>query len=443
MNIMKTLRYAGALAALPTLAFAQDAPTPTLNSGDMAFVAACCLLVMLMMLPGLGLFYAGMARSKNVLSVMTQVFAAAAMICVVWTFIGYSLYMTDGGAWQSVLGGFDKIFLAGVTQESLVGTIPEYLYIIFMMLFAAITPPIIIGSFAERMKFSAVMVFMFIWLMINYVPMAHMAWGGGWVFNMGVLDFAGGNVVHMNAGVAGLVAAIVLGPRRRGATTVPHNMTMTYTGGAMLWVGWLAFCGGCALTAGGFASLIMLNTLLGGAAGALSWMLVEWVHRKRPSTFGILSGAIAGLVAITPACGFVSPAGAIAVGLLVSPVCIFAVEVIKPKFGYDDSFDVFGVHGTGAIVGGILTVVFASTELGGTGYTQDRDFISMMLVQVSIIAFSGLVSLVTTYIALKVTSLLTGGLRVTEEEEYEGLDKSSHGESGYRMNDEMFGGSAL
>ena len=443
-QLKNTFRYALALTALPSVSFAQDAE-PALSSGDTAFVATCSLIVMLMMLPGLGLFYGGMSRSKNVLSVLTQVFASAALISVIWILVGYSLAFDADVPWNAVVGGFAKIFLTGVTQDSLIGTIPEYLYILFMLLFAAITPPIIIGAFAERMKFSSVLVFMGVWSLINYVPMAHMAWGGGWVFNVGVLDFAGGNVVHLNAGVAALVCAYVLGPRKGAGATmmIPHNMTMTYTGGAMLWVGWLAFCGGCALAANGFATLVMLNTFLGGAAGALSWMIVEWLHRGRPSTFGVLSGAIAGLVAITPACGFVSPAGSIAIGLLVSPVCVFAVEVLKPKFGYDDSFDVFGVHGTGAIIGGILTVVFAAPSLGGTGFTQERDFITMMMTQLSIIGFSIVVSLVTTWVALKIASLLTGGLRVSDEEEYAGLDKSSHGESGYRMNDEAFGGSSV
>lgn len=325
----------------------------------------------------------------------------------------------------------------------MVGTIPEYLYILFMMMFAAITPPIIVGAFAERMKFSAVLIFMAVWLTINYIPMAHMAWGGGWVFNVGVQDFAGGNVVHLNAGVAALVCALVLGPRRGYGTTMmaPHNMTMTYTGGAMLWVGWLAFCGGCALAANGFSMLIMVNTMLGGAGGALGWMAVEWIHRKKPSTFGLLSGCIAGLVAITPACGFVGPAGAIAIGLLTAPVCVYAVEVVKRRFGYDDSFDVFGVHGVGAAVGGILTVVFAAPSLGGLGYAEGRSMMTQMVPQVAIMGFSILVSLVTTGIALKIADVLVG-LRVAEEDEFDGLDTTVHGEVGYRLGDGVYAGAA-
>ena len=428
---------------LPAFAQAQEA-VPELNSGDTAFVATCALIVMLMMLPGLGLFYAGMTRSKNVLSVLTQIIASISLICVLWVFYGYSLTFADGGSLQSVLGGTAKLFLAGVTGDNLVGTIPEYLYIIFMMMFAAITPPIIVGAFAERMKFAAVLVFMAVWLTINYIPMAHMAWGGGWVFGVGVQDFAGGNVVHLNAGMAALVCALVLGPRKGYGHQMmaPHNMTMTYTGGAMLWVGWLAFCGGCALAANGYAMLIMLNTMLGGAGGALGWMAVEWVHRKKPSTFGLLSGTIAGLVAITPACGFVGPAGAIFVGALAAPVCVFFVEVVKHRFGYDDSFDVFGVHGVAAFVGGILTVIFAAPSLGGAGYAEGRTMLTQMVPQVLIMFFSMTVSVVTTFIALKVAGALVG-LRVDEETEFEGLDIAEHGEVGYRLGDGVYGGAPV
>lgn len=442
MTLKKALPAALPAFLLPTLAQAQEA-APVLSAGDTAFVATCALIVMLMMLPGLGLFYAGMARSKNVLSVLTHIFASISLISVLWIAYGYSLTF-DEGPLNALIGGTDKLFLVGVTQDSLVGTIPEYLYILFMLMFAAITPPIIVGAFAERMKFAAVLIFMGVWLTINYIPMAHMAWGGGWVFDIGVQDFAGGNVVHLNAGMAALVCALVLGPRKGYGTTMmaPHNMTMTYTGGAMLWVGWLAFCGGCALAANGFSSLVMLNTMLGGAGGALGWMIAEWSHRGRASTFGLLSGAIAGLVAITPACGFVGPAGAIAVGLLTAPVCVFAVEVVKRRFGYDDSFDVFGVHGVGAAVGGVLTVVFAAPTLGGMGYPEGRTLMSQMVPQLGIMGFSILVSLVTTWIALKIAGALVG-LRVDEETEVDGLDTMEHGEVGYRLGDGVYAGAAI
>lgn len=273
---------------LPLPAMAQEAaPAPTLSVADTVFVTMCALFVMLMMVPGLALFYAGLGRAKNVLSVMTQVVATSAMVGVLWIFAGYSLTFVES-PFQAVIGGTSKVFLMGVGQNSLVGELPEYLFIMFMMMFAAITPAIIIGGFAERMRFSAVLLFMAIWLFINYVPMAHMAWGGGWVFDMEPQDFAGGNVVHLNAGIAALLAALMLGPRLGYRTTMmaPHNMTMTTMGGCMLWVGWLAFCGGCALAANGFSMMVMLNTFLGGAAGAMGWMATEWLHRGRPSTLG-------------------------------------------------------------------------------------------------------------------------------------------------------------
>lgn len=438
MSFRTVFPLAAFAAASPALAWAQDAQ-PALSAGDTAFVASCAMIVMLMMLPGLGLFYAGMARSKNALSVLTQIFASIALITVLWIAFGYSLTFDGDTPLNPVIGGLSMMFLSGVSMDSLVGTIPEYLYVLFMLMFAAITPPIIVGAFAERMRFAAVLIFMAVWLTINYLPMAHMAWGGGWVFSVGVLDFAGGNVVHLNAGIAALVCALVLGPRTGYGTVMmaPHNMTMTYTGGAMLWVGWLAFCGGCALAANGFSALIMLNTMLGGAAGALGWMAVEWKHRDRPSTFGLLSGAIAGLVAVTPACGFVGPAGAIAIGLLTAPVCVFAVERVKRRFGYDDSFDVFGVHGVAAFVGGALTVIFATPELGGLGYPEGRTMVSQMVVQVAIMGFSIFISLVTTLISLKVADAVVG-LRVDTETEMAGLDISQHGEAGYRLNDASY-----
>jgi Amt family ammonium transporter len=415
--------------------WAQGADAPTLNAGDTAFVFACCIAVWLMTIPGLALFYGGLARTKNVLSILMQVFTVTSLITVLWALYGYSLTFTDGGSMQSVIGGLDKLFLQGVTQDSLQGTIPELLYFFFMLLFAAITPAIIVGAFAERIKFAAVLVFMTIWFTINYVPMAHMGWGGGWVFQLGAQDFAGGNVVHVNVGIAALVGAWMVGARKGVGTAsmAPHNMTMTMTGGSLLWVGWLAFCGGCVLAANGFSMLVVLNTMLGAAAGTLSWMLVEWVHRGRPSMLGAVSGAIAGLVAITPACGFVGPMGAIAIGLIVSPICVWAVEKLKPMIGLDDSFDVFGVHGVGGIVGGILTTIFAMPALGGLGFAEGRDFASQMPIQLLVIGFSIVFSAITSYIAFKATALICGGLRVSEDDEQEGLDMSAHGEPGYKL----------
>lgn len=427
------LAAVAALTSVTLPTWAADQPL-ALNSGDTAFVATCALVVLLMTLPGLALFYGGLARSKNVLSILMQVFSVASLMSVLFAIYGYSLTFTSGGEWQAVIGGLDKLFLKGVGPDSLQGTIPELLYFLFMLLFAAITPAIICGGFAERMKFSAVMVFMAIWLTINYLPMAHMAWGGGWVFDLGVQDFAGGNVVHVNVGIASLIGAFLLGRRRGYGTSAlaPHNMTMTMTGGSMLWVGWLGFCGGCALVANGFAMLVMVNTMLASAAGALAWLFVEWKHRGKPSMLGALSGAIAGLVAITPACGFVGPMGSILLGLIVAPICLWAVEKLKPILGLDDAFDVFGVHGVGGIVGGLLTPVFAMTSLGGLGFSGERGVLDQLLVNGGVLAFSILFSAVSSFIAFKVAAVLCRGLRVDEEHEVDGLDLSSHGEVGYK-----------
>lgn len=423
-----TLLLAGSLSAWA------DDTQPALNSGDTAFVTVCALVVLLMTIPGLGLFYGGMARSKNVLSVLMQVFAGAALMSLLFAIYGYSLTFTDGGSLQPLIGGTDKLFLKGVTADSMQGSIPELLYFFFMLLFAAITPPIIVGGFAERVKFSAVMVFLAIWVTINYVPMAHMAWGGGWVMGLGVQDFAGGNVVHINVGIAALVGAYLIG-RRRGFGTpslAPHNMTMTVTGGCLLWVGWLGFCGGCALAASGFAMLIMVNTMLAGCSGAIAWMLVEWKHRGKASMFGAVSGAIAGLVAVTPACGFIGPMGAILLGLIAAPVCVWAVDKLKPAIGLDDAFDVFGVHGVAGILGGLLTPVFAQTSLGGLGFSEGRTLVGQLAVNGGAILFSVIFSAVTSWVAYKIAAALCGGLRVDEESELTGLDLSSHGETGYK-----------
>ena len=426
----------GAVATLASLAtgVAQAADGPVLNSGDTAFVVVCSLVVLLMTLPGLALFYGGLARSKNVLSLLMQIVAGASLMSILFALYGYTLTFTDGGSLQSFIGGWDKLFLKGVATDSLTGTIPELLYFLFMLLFAAITPVIIAGSFAERMKFSAVLVFLAVWLTINYIPMAHMAWGGGWVFQLGPQDFAGGNVVHVNVGIAALVGAYLIGRRRGYGTSAltPHNMTMTMTGGSLLWVGWLGFCGGCALAANGFAMLVIVNTMLASCAGALAWMLVEWKHRGKPSMLGAISGAIAGLVAITPACGYVGPMGAIVLGAVVAPICVWAVEKLKPILGLDDAFDVFGVHGVGGIVGGLLTPVFAMTALGGQGFLGDRGLLDQLQINGVALVFSIMFSAVTSWVAFKIAAALCGGLRVEEEAEVDGLDLSAHGEVGYR-----------
>ena len=434
-NVSRRAAGIGIPSLLACVGAQAQAAEAVLNTGDTAFLVTCSLVVLLMTLPGLALFYGGLARTRNVLSILTQVFAVVSMISVAWALYGYTLTFTDGGGAQAVIGGLDKVFMRGITQNALQGTIPELLYFLFMLLFAAITPAIIVGAFAERMRFSAVLVFMLAWFTINYIPMAHMSWGGGWLMALGPQDFAGGNVIHINVGIAALVGAAMLGKRIGYGTAAmsPHNMTMTMTGGSLLWVGWLGFCGGCALLANGFAMLIIVNTMLAAAAGALSWMAIEWVHRGKPSLLGIVSGAIAGLVAITPACGFVGPMGALAVGLLVSPCCVWAVEVLKPKLGLDDSFDVFGVHGVGGIVGGFLTTLLALPALGGLGYAEGRTLVTQMGVQCVAMAFSIVFSLVTSFIAFKFASICCGGLRVKREHEQDGLDLNAHGEVGYKF----------
>lgn len=420
-----------ALVLCASPAFAAD----TLNGADTAFVFLTSVLVLLMSLPGLALFYGGLAQSKNVLSVLMQVFSVAALVSLLFVLYGYSFAFADGGAWQPYLGGPDKLLLKNISVESLVGSVPEYAYIFFMMTFAAITPALIAGSFAERIKFPAVLLFMAIWATINYIPLAHMAWGGGWMAELSVQDFAGGNVVHVNAGVASLVAAVMIGRRRLfgSVALTPHNMTMTMTGGALLLIGWLGFCGGCALAVGGFSMLVVLNTLMGAFGGALAWMGLEWRLLKKPSLLGVVSGAVAGLVGITPACGYVGPVGAICVGLLTAPCCLLAVTLVKQRLKLDDAFDVFALHGVGGMVGGLLTPLFALPALGGLGFVAGRGLWQQLAVNGGALLFSIAFSAVTSWLALALVARLYRGLRVDDEAEYDGLDLTSHGEVGYRQ----------
>ncbi|MFM8812806.1 MAG: ammonium transporter, partial [Methylophilaceae bacterium] len=380
-----------AAPAAETVAPAEAAKAPTPEKGDIAWMIVATILVTLMVIPGLGLFYGGLVRSKNMLSVLMQTFVVFSLIGVLWAIYGYSVAFTDGSAF---IGGLSKAFLAGVTPDSTAATfskgvvIPEYLYIAFQMTFAAITPALIVGAFAERMKFSAVLLFVILWFTFSYLPIAHMVWfwagpdaytseeaaaaanaGAGFLFQKGALDFAGGTVVHINAGIAGLVGAIMLGKRigyGREAMT-PHSLTMTMIGASLLWVGWYGFNVGSNLEATGFATLVFVNTLLATCAATLSWTLTEWLLKGKPSMLGAASGAVAGLVAVTPACGFAGPMGAILLGLIVSPVCFFFVSKVKSWLGYDDSLDVFGVHGVGGIIGAIGTGIVVNPALGGTG----------------------------------------------------------------------------
>jgi ammonium transporter, Amt family len=415
-------------SALPT--WAQDAaPAPTLNSGDTAWMLTSTVLVILMTIPGLALFYGGMVRKKNVLSVLAATFATFCLLTILWFVAGYTLAFTDGGANQAYIGGMSKALLAGVLPTSLQGTIPELVFAMFQLTFAAITPALIIGAVVDRMKFSALLIFMGVWMMVVYVPVAHWVWGGGFLGTAGVLDFAGGTVVHINAGIAGLVACIVLG-RRTGYGTesmAPYNIVYTLIGASLLWVGWFGFNVGSALSAGTGAAVAMTTTQLATAAAALAWMFSEWLVHGKPTLLGMASGAVAGLVAITPACGFVDPKGALVIGLAAGVVCYIASTGLKKLLRYDDSLDVFGVHGVGGIVGAILTGVFAAEAYGGKAGLLEGNFAQVPLQVYGVLAtvvWSGVATLVI-LIVLKYTI----GIRTSEAAEVEGLDVALHGES--------------
>ena len=427
---------------MPGLALAEEA-APALNSGDTAWMLTATALVLFMTIPGLALFYGGMVRSKNVLSVMMQCFAITGLMSILWVVYGYSMAFDTSGMEKGVLnfnsfvGGFSKAFLSGVTPDSLTSAtalFPEAVFITFQMTFAIITPALIVGAFAERMKFSAMLVFMGIWFTLVYAPIAHMVWSGdgALMWDWGVLDFAGGTVVHINAGIAGLVCCLVLGKRKGYPTTpmAPHNLGYTLMGAAMLWIGWFGFNAGSAAAANGTAGMAMLVTQIATAAAALGWMFAEWLGHGKPSALGIASGVVAGLVAITPAAGTVGPMGALVIGLASGVICYFCATSLKRKLGYDDSLDAFGVHGIGGIVGAILTGVFAAPALGGFGTVTD---IGMQVwIQAKGVIFTVVYTAIVTYVILKVLDLVMG-LRVNEEEESVGLDLAQHNERGYNL----------
>lgn len=437
-----TLRKIAGLGALlslvtPGLAMADEV---VLNSGDTAWMLTATALVLFMTIPGLALFYSGMVRSKNVLSVMMQCFAITGLISILWVVYGYSLAFDTTGMEKGVtnlnsfVGGLNKAFLSGLTPDSLIGAFPESVFIVFQMTFAIITPALIVGAFAERMKFSAMLIFMAVWFTLVYAPMCHMVWSGDGAFlwDEGVLDFAGGTVVHINAGIAGLVACLVLGKRKGYPTTpmAPHNLGYTLIGAAMLWIGWFGFNAGSAIAANGTAGMAMLVTQIATAAAALGWMFAEWITHGKPSALGIASGVVAGLVAITPAAGTAGPMGALVIGLASGVICFFCATSLKRKLGYDDSLDAFGVHGIGGIVGAILTGVFAAPVLGGFGTVEDigaQVWIQIVGVLVTVV-YTGIV----TFVILKVLDLVMG-LRVSEESETVGLDLSEHNERGYNL----------
>ncbi len=437
-----TLRKFAGLGALlsfvtPGIAMADEV---VLNSGDTSWMLVASLLVLFMTIPGLALFYGGMVRSKNVLSVLMQCFAITCLISLLWVVYGYSMAFDTVGMDPAVtnlntfVGGFGKAFLSGLSVDSLVASVPESVFIVFQMTFAIITPALIVGAFAERMKFSAMLLFMAIWFTLVYAPIAHMVWGGdgGLLWDWGVLDFAGGTVVHINAGVAGLVACLVLGKRKGYPTTsmAPHNLGYTLVGAAMLWVGWFGFNAGSAVAANGTAGMAMLVTQIATAAAALGWMAAEWMTHGKPSALGIASGVVAGLVAITPAAGTAGPMGAIVIGLSSGVICFLCATSLKRKLGYDDSLDAFGVHGIGGIVGAILTGVFAAPALGGFG--EVTDIAGQVFIQFKGVAFTVVYTGVVTFVILKVLDMVMG-LRVSEEEEAVGLDLALHNERGYNL----------
>ena len=419
-----------ALTVLPGVALADEAST---SGGNTAWILTSTALVLFMTLPGLALFYGGLVRSKNVLSILLQCFAIAGVASILWLISGYSLAFGEGNAW---IGDYSKLMMSGVGRDSLWGDIPESLFMLFQMTFAIITPALIIGAFAERMKFSAMLLFSALWLMLVYVPVTHWVWGGGWLGAMGLYDFAGGTVVHITAGVAALVAAVVIGPRRGFPSTAmpPHNMTMTVTGAGMLWVGWFGFNGGSALAANGDAAMAMLVTHISAAAGAMLWMTMEWFKFGKPSALGGVTGMVAGLGTITPASGFVGPGGALVIGLLAGFVCFNATLFIKRVLKIDDSLDVFPVHGVGGMLGTLMAGVFSSTGLGVfSGYGFADGITSMggqLWVQFVGVIATVVFTAVVTFIILKIVGALLG-LRVSDEQEIEGLDIVLHEERGY------------
>ncbi|SOC43291.1 ammonium transporter [Rhizobium subbaraonis] len=443
-----TLGVMGAAATgllAPVIAFAQEAApaaaeaaaaAPVPEKADTVFMFLSTLLVFFMLIPGLALFYGGLVRAKNMLSVLMQCTVIGAMMMIVWVVYGYSFAF--GGSTSPYFGGFAKIFLTGVTVDSTAATfsdgvvIPEYIFVLFQMTFAALTPALIIGAFAERIKFSAVLLFTILWATFVYFPIAHMVWdANGLIFNMGALDFAGGTVVHINAGVAGLIGAIMVGKRTGYGKDMmaPHSMTLTLVGAAMLWFGWFGFNAGSNLEASGGAVLATVNTFLATAAAILAWSLVETFARGKASLLGAASGMIAGLVAVTPAAGSVGPMGAIVLGIIVSPVCYFFVSVVKHKFGYDDTADVFGVHGVGGVIGALGTGIFTAPWLGGTG-AEDFSIASQFMTQLTAVVITIIWCGIVSAILYKVVDVIVG-LRVSVEAEREGLDLSSHGEAAY------------
>ena len=414
------------LVVMPGVALADE-----LDTGDTAWMLTSSALVLFMLLPGLSLFYAGLVRAKNVLSVLMQCFTIACAMSLLWFAVGYSLAFSGDG---DFIGNLDKAFLMGVTFDSMNGSIPESVFVVFQMTFIMITPALFVGGFAERMNFGAMLLFSLLWGLLVYVPVTHWVWGNGWLADKGLLDFAGGTVVHVTAGVSALIAALVIGNRQGfpQKPMTPHSLTLTVAGAGMLWVGWFGFNGGSAVAADGGAGMAMLVTHLSAAAGSLAWMTIEWLRFRKPSVLGIVTGMVAGLGTITPASGFVGPIGGVVIGLCGGTVCYFATQLIKSGLKIDDSLDVFPVHGVGGALGTILAAVFVSAAYGGAGYAEGMGLASQLGVQILGVVATGLYAAVVSFILLKLVGLITP-LRANEETEQQGLDVVQHGETGYNM----------
>lgn len=426
-----TLGLTALCTLAPQVAFAAD----SLHGANTAWIITATALVLFMTLPGLSLFYGGLVRAKNILSVLMQCFAICCAASLIWLICGYSLAFGDGGSLNGIIGNLDNMMLSQLALDSLSGNIPETVFAMFQMTFAVITPALIIGAFAERIRFSAVLIFSCLWLLAVYIPVTHWVWGGGWLQNMGLLDFAGGTVVHITAGVAALVGAIVIGNRRgfQQQAMMPHNLTMTVTGAGMLWVGWFGFNAGSALAADGSAGMAMLVTHISAATGSLAWMMMEWIKHGKPSVLGIVTGMVAGLGTITPASGFVGPGGALIIGFMAGIICYFSTQFIKQRCKIDDSLDVFPVHGVGGILGTLLAGIFASDQLGvfsGHGYAEGMNMLSQFNVQCIGVVVTFAYTAVLSYVLYKLVDIMVG-LRVDNDEEMQGLDLSQHDERGY------------
>jgi Amt family ammonium transporter len=435
--LLRYRQFAAVAFALLAATFSTQVFADELNAANTSWILTSTALVLFMTIPGLSLFYGGLVRSKNVLSVLMQCFAITCLASIIWFAFGYSLAFGDGGSMNAWIGNLDNLLMGNIKEESMAGDIPESVFSLFQMTFAVITPALIVGAFAERMRFSSMLVFSALWLIAVYSPVTHWVWGGGWLGEMGLLDFAGGTVVHITAGVAALVAALVLGNRKGFPQQAmpPHNLTMTVTGAGMLWVGWFGFNGGSALAANGDAGMAMLVTHISAAAGSLAWMTMEWVKYGKPSVLGIVTGMVAGLGTITPASGFVGPGGALVIGLSAGVICYYATQAIKQRWKIDDSLDVFPVHGVGGILGTLLAGIFASDALGvfsGQGYNEGMNMASQVQVQIVGIVATFVYTAIVTFVLLKLVDAMLG-LRIDDEDETMGLDLAEHDERGYDL----------